>query len=157
MSSGLPLDACCVQSRGQQRASGREATGAARQPGSLDLKLLRMAVHGWWLGNPLVYKPETSDLDKLARELAGAGAQSGTLVLGHGWSADATAADPDGEGWEKVRLMLILRPKTPRAQTGMAAALTMAEVAQEAARCACTIQHHWEVVLERGHTFVKCR
>lgn len=39
----------------------------------LDLKALRIGLHGWWLGNPLVYKPGAVDPGAIARELASAG------------------------------------------------------------------------------------
>jgi len=75
MRSELGVDAPPVKSPERQMPSGPEDADVARTPGRLDLKLLRLAVHGWWLGNPLVYKPGTADLGAVARELAGAGAR----------------------------------------------------------------------------------
>jgi hypothetical protein len=136
--------------RNETSLDGNAGTGTAPVDRRLDLNLLRLAVHGWWLGNPLVYKPETADLVAVARELAGAGARSGTVVLGEGDCADDTTAIEDPDERDLVQVVLIVRPPLPRAQAGMATALTVAEVAQEAAGRACTIEHSWEVVLECG-------
>ena len=118
----------------------------------LDLKALRLAVHGWWLGNPLVYKPGVADLYAVARELASAGAASGTLVVSDAHrSGDAeqgiAAIHPD-----LVRAVLILRPALPRTPLGMAAALAIADVAQATLGRACAVRWRWEVVLRDGQS-----
>lgn len=120
----------------------------------LDLKALRLAVHGWWLGNPLVYKPGTADLNAVARELAGAGAASGTLVL----SEIPADGDGDSDGIDttlgaktiphgSIHAILILRPTVPRSLLGSAAAQAVAEVAQAALGRPCAVRRQWEVVL----------
>ena len=106
----------------------------------LNLKALRLAVHGWWFGNPLVYKPGATDLCAVARELASAGVASGALVLDD--MPEAGAVD-DG----LVHAVLIVRPSIPRAPLGMAVAQTVAEVAQAALDCPCAVRGRWEVVL----------
>lgn len=87
----------------------------------LDLKALRMAVHGWWLGNPLVYKPGAPDLTAVARELAAAGAASGTIVVSDAPAACAIAtpapvsplAAPPSSHPDHIAAALILRPPRP--------------------------------------------
>ena len=132
----------------------------------LDLKALRLAVHGWWLGNPLVYKPGVADLTAVARELAGAGAASGTLVLsdmpagsgrptagGMGARSDAKAAPYDTV--HAVHAVLILRPPMPRmplprAPLGAATAQAIAGVAQTTLGQPCSVRWRWQVVLRDG-------
>lgn len=87
----------------------------------LDLKALRMAVHGWWLGNPLVYKPGAPDLTAVARELAAAGAASGTIVVSDAPATRAAVrlepvsplAAPPSSHPDHVAAVLILRPPRP--------------------------------------------
>lgn len=131
-----------------------ERAVSTADPEHLDLKALRLAVHGWWLGNPLAYKPGAADLSAVARELAAAGAASGTLVL-----SDAPACgDHDGAGngprvdaaathVSVVHAILILRPPMPSAALGMAAAQSVAEVAQSALGRPCSIRWRWQVIL----------
>lgn len=137
-------------------AGGGLADARARPTGRLDLKLLRMAVHGWWLGNPLTYKPGMGDLIAVARELANAGAASGTLVLGDGHGSDApddgllVGTDGPGAGagqHDVVRALLILRMALSRPALGQAAALAIVEVAEEALGRPCAARGEWEVAL----------
>jgi hypothetical protein len=131
----------------------------------LDLKALRLAVHGWWLGNPLVYKPGVADLPAVARELAGTGATSGTLVLsdtpaGSGCPSDdgtSTLTDTEAISHDAihtihaVHAVLILRPPPlPRTPLGAAAAQAVAEVAQATLGQTCTVRWRWQVVLGDG-------
>lgn len=131
---------------------------AAKMNGThLDLKALRLAVHGWWLGNPLVYKPGVADLTSVARELASAGAASGTLVLSDvpaGRDRDSAVAgtilDAEAVPHDAVHAVLILRPPIPCTPLGAAAAQTVAEVAQAALGRPCAVQRRWHVVLRDG-------
>ena len=125
----------------------------------LDLKALRMAVHGWWLGNPLVYKPGTPDLVAVARELAAAGAALGTIVVSD-VPAASTMAGPapapvvqPATPPDRVDAVLILRPPLPL--SGMiltrialrAAAATAQTVLSPESSCSCAIRWPSEVVL----------
>jgi len=106
----------------------------------LDLKALRIGLHGWWLGNPLVYKPGAADLVGIARELASAGAASGTLVL-----SDTAVAHEDCR--DQVWAILILRlPETPE-QLGEAAAHSIAEVIEGASGHPCVVHEQWEIAI----------
>jgi hypothetical protein len=108
----------------------------------LDLKALRIGLHGWWLGNPLVYKPGAADLVGIARELASAGAASGTLVL-----SDLSDANENDDCRDHVRAILILRlPESPE-QLGEAAAHSIAEVIEGAFGNPCVIHERWEIAL----------
>lgn len=146
------VDAPPVKSPERQMPSGPEDADVARTPGRLDLKLLRLAVHGWWLGNPLVYKPGTADLGAVARELAGAGARSGTLVLDDRWRGVIGPQAAEAAHQDVVQLLLILRPALPREHVGPAVARAVAEVAQDMTGCSCALREPWQVALERGHT-----
>lgn len=112
----------------------------------LDLKKVRLAVHGWKLGNPLAYKPGASDLVGVARALADAGLPSGACVL------DDAGSD------EAARLVLILREDEPPRLLAMAAACAVADVVEGALGAACAIRWPWDVALrsERGAPWV-CR
>lgn len=93
----------------------------------LDLKALRMAVHGWWLGNPLVYKPGAPDLAAIARELAASGAASGTLVVSDApptvaaVAATTSAPAPVGRPSQPdlIEAVLILRSPLPLSSTAL--------------------------------------
>lgn len=114
-----------------------QADGAAYR---FDVKALRLATHGWLLGNPLVYKPGAADLTGIARELAEAGSASGTLVLG-----DA--------GAEGVEAILILRLSPSYAALGEAAATAIADVARETSGCSCAAEEQdggWVVLTMDG-------
>jgi hypothetical protein len=112
----------------------------------LDLKALRIGLHGWWLGNPLVYKPGAADLGAIARELANAGAASGTLVLSNAADADANA-NANESCRDHVRAILILRLPEPPEQLGEAAASSIAEVIEGAFGHPCVIHEQWEIAL----------
>lgn len=120
--------------------SGGDAL-ARRRPaltgGRLDVKTLRLAVHGWWLGNPLVYKPGVADLWAVARELASAGLPSGALLID----------DVSGARAEVTQAVLIVRPAGSAALLGRATACAVAEVAQHALGRACVIRWPWDVAL----------
>lgn len=136
-------------------------TQISDQPQPMDLKALRLAVHGWWLGNPLVYKPGIADLMAVARELAGAGAASGTLVLSD-VSAGSDRATSDSAGTlsgaeaiphdsvQVIHGILILRPPIPRAALSTAVAETIAEVAQTTLGRPCSVRWRRQVVLREG-------
>jgi hypothetical protein len=125
----------------------------------LDLKALRMAVHGWWLGSPLVYKPDAPDLVAIARELAAAGAASGTIVVSDMLAASTmagTAFAPVAQPTtppNRVDVVLILRPPLPL--SGMmltkaalrAAAATAQTVLSPESSWSCAIRWPSEVVL----------
>lgn len=114
------------------------ANGAHGMSLRFDVKALRLATHGWLLGNPLVYKPGAADLAGIARQLALAGSSSGTLALG-----DASGAD--GEPAEAI---LILRLAISREALGAMAAEAIVEVAEEALGRACVIRAsagQWDV------------
>ncbi|HEX8731451.1 MAG TPA: hypothetical protein VF725_05265 [Ktedonobacterales bacterium] len=111
----------------------------------LDLKKVRLAVHGWKLGNPLTYKPGASDLLSVARALADSGLPSGALVLD----------DVSGNG--ATRLVLILREDEPPRLLAMAAACAVADVVEGALGAACAVRWPWDVALRaRGAPWV-CR
>lgn len=135
-----------------ERRAEREARLRARSPHVgryLDLKAVRLAVHGWWLGNPLVYKPDVADLSAVARELAEAGAASGTLILSDALALDADTVPPDATRAhpDLVRAVVVLRPALPRATAGLAAAVAIAEVAENALNRGCVVRGHWDVAL----------
>ena len=110
-------------------------SGPALAGGRLDVKTLRLAVHGWWLRNPLVYKPGVADLWAVARELASAGLPSGALVLD----------DLSGVRAEVTQTVLIVRPAAAASLLGMATACAVAEVAQSALGRACVVRWPWDV------------
>ena len=111
-----------------------------------DVKALRLATHGWLLGNPLVYKPGAADLVGIARELTRAGSASGTLVLG-----DAGAAnDADGA---TAQAILLLRLPMSSAALGEAAAEAIAAVVGETFSSPCgvrAIAGQWDVEMRIG-------
>ncbi len=117
--------------------------GGALNDTRLNLKALRLATHGWNLGNPLIYKPAVTDLCAVARELASAGSPSGALVL------NDTQTDADAEHAE-AHGVLILRAAAPSAQVGLLAARSVAEVAEAALGRLCAVQEQWDVVLPAG-------
>lgn len=106
----------------------------------LDLKKVRLAVHGWKLGNPLAYKPDAGDLLGVACALANSGMPSGACVL------------DDVSGDRTARIVLILREDAPPRLLGMAAACAVADVIECALGAACAIRWPWDVALrmERG-------
>jgi hypothetical protein len=114
----------------------------------LDLKALRIAVHGWWLGNPLVYKPGAPIAD-VSRELARAGATSGTLILSDTDDVSDTSSKDDESALRRyvVRGMLILRLPLSRIVLGEAATLAIGEVAQSAFGHSYAITDQWDVLL----------
>lgn len=123
-------------------------------PRRLDLKALRRAVHGWWLGNPLVYKPGSADLAAVARELAEAGAASGTLVLDdlceppeHERQRTSQPEGHDEVTSDAVRAILLVRPPLPQALVGMATAQALADVATSTLDRPCVIRGRWQVIL----------
>lgn len=135
-----------------ERRAEREAQPRARSPHAgryLDLKAVRLAVHGWWLGNPLVYKPDVADLSAVARELAEAGAASGTLILSDTLAPGADTVPPEATRArpDLVRAVVVLRPALPRATAGLAAAVAIAEVAENALSRPCVVRGHWDVAL----------
>lgn len=123
-----------------ERADGGPQPGSDAADARLNLKALRLATHGWLLGNPLVYKPGAADLCAVARELASAGVASGALVL-----SDTRPDSADRH--DLIHAVLILRPAIPRAPLGMAAARSVAEVAQAALGRPCAVRRQWDVVL----------
>lgn len=128
----------------------------------LDLKALRMAVHGWWLGNPLAYKPGVPDLLAVTRALAAAGAASGTIVVS---DAPAAAGSSPADGGppspasspDRVEAVLILRPPLPLPQpSGTLAQAVLQAVAESAwavldptSSRSCAIRWPSEVVVHR--------
>ncbi len=116
---------------GESLTMARGATPGAR----LDHKALRLAVHGWRLGNPLVYKFGARDLCGVARELASTGVASGACIV------------DDVPGADVAQVALILRPAEPRALLGMAAACAVAEVMEGALGRACIVTWPWDVAL----------
>ncbi len=123
-----------------------------------------MAVHGWWLGNPLVYKPGAADLVAVARELADAGAASGTLILGEeGVAAGSAPITLGPAAWhhDRIEAVLILRPPLalPLAGIHQASLQSVAlhavlRTAQGAlgpnAACTCDIRWPRQIVLALG-------
>lgn len=142
-----------------QRAS--DAPGGAPAPwrprlvagARLDLKTLRMATHGWWLGASVVYKPGAHDLAATARELADAGLASGALIVDDAPVSGSTARATRPEHLEHpptVRAMLIVRGAPPRPQLGMAAASVVAETLESALGRPCAVTWPWGVGLRTG-------
>lgn len=117
------------------------ASGAAHEQAHtapiarLDHKALRLAVHGWRLGNPLVYKFGARDLCGVARELANTGVASGACIVDDAGDADS------------AQVALILRPAAPRALLGMAAACAVAEAVESALERVCIVTWPWDVAL----------
>lgn len=126
---------------------GRGVPAPARE--GLDLKALRLAVHGWRLGNPLVYKPRATDLVAVARELASAGVASGALVLDDAREPGASDLAHAGQrAQDRAHGILILRAALASERLGAAAALAVAEVAQAALGRSCAVRRRWEVFLK---------
>lgn len=126
---------------------GRGVPAPARD--GLDLKALRLAVHGWRLGNPLVYKPHATDLVAVARELASAGVASGALVLDDARQPDVS--DPalaSQAAQDRAHGILILRAALTPEWLGAAAARVVAEVARAALGRPCAVRRRWEVFLQ---------
>lgn len=130
-------------------ASVRERRRAASDA-PLDLKAIRLAVHGWWLGSPLVYKPGVTDPRGVAHELAGTGAVSGTLVVSDARSAGGSAFGMAPIRRDRVRTVLLLREELSRPQVGMAAALAAAEAVQTALDRPCAVRWPWDILLQQG-------
>jgi len=121
-------------------------TSSATLHARLDHKALRLAVHGWRLGNPLVYKFGARDLCAVARELARDGAASGACIV------------DDAGGVGVAQVALILRPATSPALLGMAAACAIAEVAEGAIGRSCVVTWPWDVALRDDHALSRlCR
>ena len=117
----------------------------------LNLKLLRLATHSWWLGNPVVYEPDTADPFELARELARAGVQSGTLELSERLTDASTAGfDAALQAHDQIQVVLILRPVMPCGEVATAAAHAVATVAQDMAGHTCVVRKSREVILAGG-------
>jgi hypothetical protein len=107
----------------------------------LNLKALRLATHGWSLGNPLVYKPGVADLGAVARELASAGTPTGALVL------NDTQASSDNQH-ATVHAALILPSQPTQAQpVGMLVARGVAAVASAALSRPCAVRRRWDVIV----------
>lgn len=123
---------------------GHALPGGALNDTRLNLKALRLATHGWYLGNPLIYKPGATDLLAIARELASAGSPSGALALNDTQMVGDVPQHTEAHG------VLILRPAAPSAQVGLLAARSVAEVAEVALGRACAVQGQWDVVLPTG-------
>ena len=111
--------------------------GAAIADQRLDLKALRLAVHGWWLGNPLVYEPGVADLCAVAYRLASAGAASGALIVGGAHNTDDTPQGDSATHHDLLQAVLILRTAVSSALIGQAAATSIAEMAQAALGLSC--------------------
>lgn len=83
----------------------------------LDLRLLRMGVHGWWLGNPLVYLAAGGSTTAYAAELAGAGAREGTVVIAehepHAGDAVEDARPPSADEYPLVFTLILRAPFAP--------------------------------------------
>jgi hypothetical protein len=107
----------------------------------LNLKALRLATHGWSLGNPLVYKPGVADLGAVARELASAGTPTGALVLN-----DTQASNVNQHAAVHMALILPTQP-TPAQQVGMLVARGVAAVAADTLGRPCEVRRRWEVVV----------
>jgi hypothetical protein len=116
----------------------------------LDLKTLRLSTHGWRLGATLVYKPGVHDLIAVARELASAGLPSGALLLDDTAEHGPTARDAQSPYPASVRMALIVRERATRAELGMAAACSVAEVVEGALGRPCAIAWPWDVGLRAG-------
>jgi hypothetical protein len=127
--------------------------GAAQRQGEatadqrLDLKALRLAVHGWWLGNPLVYEPGVADLCAVAYRLASAGAASGTLIVGGAHNTDDPPPGDSATYHDLLQAVLILRTAVSPALIGQAAATSIAEMAQAALGLSCAVQKQWNVIV----------
>lgn len=126
-------------------AAQRQSQAIADQ--RLDLKALRLAVHGWWLGNPLVYEPGVADLCAVAYRLASAGAASGTLIVGGSHNTDGTPQDDSATDHDLLQAVLILRTSVSPALIGQAAATAIAEMAQTALGLSCVVQKQWNVIV----------
>lgn len=113
----------------------------------LDLKTLRLSTHGWRLGATLVYKPGVRDLIAVARELASAGLPSGALLLDDTAEHGPASRDAQSPYPASVRMALIVRERVTRAELGMAAACSVAEVVEGALGRPCAIAWPWDVGL----------
>jgi len=121
--------------------------GKAQVDQRLDLKALRLAVHGWWLGNPLVYEPGVADLCAVAYKLASAGAVSGALIVGGARDTDDTPRGDSATHHDQLQAVLILRTAVSPAQIGQATAAAIAEMASTALGLSCAVQQQWNVVV----------
>lgn len=143
-------DETAPESNTQQSAAPKRIPPRAGR--RLDMKSLRFAVHGWWLGNPLVYQPGTVDLCAVARKLADAGAASGTLIVGDERDTEQTLPDDDATCHDFIQAVLILRLPMPHALLGKIAAVAVAEVAEAMIGQTCAVQQEWDVIIHDGQS-----
>jgi hypothetical protein len=116
--------------RGMQHDQMTRSVAAPESARKLDLRLLRMGVHGWWLGNPLVYLAAGGSTTAYAAELADAGAREGTVVIAEHVDGSDTAAEsarPLSADDYPLVLTLILRARFAAPALLIAAVLAAAE------------------------------
>ena len=104
-----------------EKQQGAALTRAAPDRPALDVTALRRALHGWWMGNPLVYMPALESAAACASELERTGGAPGTTIV-------AEQRVEQGEMVRRIALSLILPPDLPVAALGEEAAIAAEEV-----------------------------
>lgn len=122
--------------------SSSEEKVRASHAQALDVEMLRTALRGRRLGNPVVYFPTLGSTNSSAADLAREGAAEGTLVT----TDDQTAGRGRiGRSWrslpgQQLALSLVLRPTFPPHFLVMASALAVAETIERVAGLATGIK-----------------
>ncbi len=119
--------------------------------GSLDLVALRIALHGWWFGQPVVPAPPGHSTEQYASALAEQGAHTGTVVVTAEPPEPVQAAQPQALADGCASVTLIIRPALPpwlgAALAGVAALESVADAAT-----GCTL--HWPCMVDDGTTWI---
>lgn len=128
-----------------------EIQEAGKDVGLLNLVALRIALHGWWFGQPVVPAPPGHATAQNSSELAEQGARTGTVVVTAGLPEPVRAAHPQALADGSASVTLIIRPALPlwlgAALAGVAALESVADAAT-----GCTLR--WPCVVDDGEIWV---
>ncbi len=116
----------------------------------LNLAALRIALHGWWFGQPVVPAPPGCPTDQYSYELAEKGAHTGTVVTAV-LPKPVQAESPQTVTYSAASVILIIQsalaPWLGAALAGVAALESVTS-----AGTACTLR--WPCVIDTGETWV---
>lgn len=105
---------------------------AALAEGPLDLAALRLALHGWWFGQPVVPAPPGRSIEHYTSHLAEHGERTGPVVVTAGLPEPVQAEHPQARAGDGAAVTLIIRPALSfwlgAALTGIAALETASDV-----------------------------
>lgn len=107
----------------EQGKKGVAHRRAAPNHDALDVTALRRALHGWWLGNPLLYMPALDSAGACARELARTDGTPGTTLV-------TDQCSENGEDIRRIGLSLILPAGLPVAALTEAASAAAEEAVE---------------------------